>query len=174
MIAGPLQAGCPHFAMIGCEKWKTGCHHCPQYKAYPKSYVDQSKLMFTLKKKWFTGLDDLTLVTPSQWLADLVKQSFLKAYPVRVIHNGIDLSVFKQITGNFKDKHLIPQGKHIVLGVSLSWSNRKGLDVFIELSRRLDSEKYQIVLVGIGKELAHGLPDNIISIDHTQNQAELC
>jgi len=115
----------------------------------------------------------LTLVTPSQWLADLVKQSFLKAYPVRVIHNGIDLSVFKQITGNFKDKHLIPQGKHIVLGVSLSWSNRKGLDVFIELSRRLDSEKYQIVLVGIGKELAHGLPDNIISIDHTQNQAEL-
>ena len=55
--------------------------------------------MWKLKKKWFTGIENMTIVTPSQWLADLVKQSYLKDYDVRVINNGIDLDVFKPIPG---------------------------------------------------------------------------
>ena len=86
---------CPHFDMIGCEKWKTFCYKCPQFKSYPKSYIDRSRSMYKLKKKWFTGVENMTLVTPSKWLADLAKQSFLKDYPIQVINNGIDLSIFK-------------------------------------------------------------------------------
>lgn len=65
---------CPHFDMIGCDKWKTGCYGCPQYKEYPKSLFDNSKYMYRLKKKWFTGIKDMTIVTPSEWLASLVKE----------------------------------------------------------------------------------------------------
>ena len=164
---------CPHFTMAKCDKWKTGCHHCPQYKEYPQSAFDDSKAMWKLKKKWFTGVEDMTIVTPSQWLADLVKQSFLKDYPVKVIHNGIDLGVFKPTASDFREKHGIPEDKCILLGVSFGWGVRKGLDVFLELAKRLDSQKYQIVLVGTDETVDKQLPDNIISIHRTGNQQEL-
>ena len=114
----------------------------------------------------------MTIVTPSQWLADLVKKSFLKDYPVKVINNGIDLSVFKPTESDFRQKHGIGD-KYMLLGVADSWGARKGLDVFIELSNRLDAAKYQIVLVGTNEVVDKQLPDNIISVHRTQDQKEL-
>lgn len=164
---------CPHFTMVKCNKWQTGCCGCPSYYAYPSCVYDNSKLMWKLKKKWFTGVENLTIVTPSQWLSDLVKQSFLKEYPVKVIHNGIDLSIFKPTPSNFREKHKIGKEKKILLGVAFGWGVRKGLDIFIELSKRLDPEKYQIVLVGTDAQIDKQLPSNIISVHRTQNQTEL-
>ena len=164
---------CPHFTMVKCDRWKTGCHNCPQYREYPESYVDNSALMYAKKKKWFTGVKNLTIVTPSHWLADLVKESYLKDYPVKVIHNGIDLDVFKPTPSNFRQKNGIDDGKHIILGVAFGWGKRKGLDVFVELSERLDSEEYQIVLVGTDDSVDKQLSSNIISIHRTQDQKEL-
>ena len=162
---------CPYFTMVKCDKWKTGCYHCPQYRQYPASYVDRTKTMWKLKKKWFTGVQNMTIVTPSQWLADLVKKSFLDEYIVKVIHNGIDLSVFKPTENDFREKHGL-QNKKIILGVAFGWGKRKGLDVFIELSKRLDAQ-YQIILVGTDDRVDKLLPSNIISIHRTQNQQEL-
>lgn len=162
---------CPHFDMIGCEKWKSECHHCPQISSYPKSRIDNSRKMYLLKKKWFTGINDMTLVTPSKWLADLVKQSFMKDYPVKVVNNGIDLSVFNPMHSDFRSKYNC-DSKVILLGVAFGWGIRKGLDVFIELARRLD-DNYRIVLVGTDDIVDKQLPENIISIHMTQNQKEL-
>ena len=164
---------CPHFTMAKCDKWKTGCYSCPQYNEYPSSLVDRTKTMWKLKKKWFTGVQNMTIVTPSQWLADLVKESFLKEYPVKVINNGIDLSIFKPTESDFRKKHGIAENQKMLLGVSFGWGVRKGLDVFIELSERLDSEEYQIVLVGTDDNVDKQLPSNIISIHRTQDQKEL-
>lgn len=164
---------CPHFTLVKCDKWKTGCYKCPQYKEYPKSIFDNSKKMYRLKKEWFTGVENLTIVTPSEWLANLVKQSFLKDYPIKVIHNGIDLSIFRPTESDFREKYNIAKDKFILLGVAFGWGKRKGLDVFIELSKRLDNEKYQIVLVGTDDNVDKQLPQNIISIHRTQNQKEL-
>ena len=164
---------CPYFDMTKCDKWKTGCGNCPYPKeSYPQALVDKTAKMWKLKKKWFTGIEDMTIVTPSQWLADLVKESFLKDYPVKVINNGIDRSVFKPIESNFRQKHGIDD-KYVLLGVADSWGERKGLDVFVELSKRLDDSKYKIVLVGTNEGVDKQLPDNIISVHRTQNQKEL-
>lgn len=163
---------CPHFDMIGCDKWKTGCYSCPQYKEYPKSLFDNSKIMYRLKRKWFTGVENMTIVTPSEWLASLVKESYLKDYPVKVINNGIDLNIFKPTESDFIKKYAL-ENKYIVLGVAFGWGRRKGLDVFIELAKRLDEEKYKIVLAGTDDNVDKLLPDNIISIHRTQNQTEL-
>ena len=114
----------------------------------------------------------MTIVTPSQWLADLVKESFLAEYPVKVIHNGIDLSVFQPTENDFREKYGL-QNKKIILGVAFGWGERKGLDVFVELAKRLDCEQYQIVLVGTDDSVDKQLPTNIISIHRTQNQTEL-
>lgn len=164
---------CPYFTMVKCDKWKTGCYKCPNYKEYPKSLFDNSKKMYRLKKEWFTGVENLTIVTPSEWLAGLVKQSFLKNYPVKVIHNGIDLNVFKPTESDFRKKYNISDSKYILLGVAFGWGKRKGLDVFIELQKRLDKDKYQIVLVGTDDTVDKQLPKEIISIHRTQNQTEL-
>ncbi len=163
---------CPHFTMVKCDKWITGCYDCPSYHEYPRSKIDRTKEMWELKKKWFTGVQNMTIVTPSQWLADLVRESFLAEYPVKVIHNGIDLSVFKPTENDFREKYGL-QKKKIILGVSFDWGVKKGLDVFVELAARLDHEKYQIVLVGTDGNIDKQLPENIISIHRTQNQKEL-
>lgn len=160
---------CPYFTMVKCDKWKHGCCNCPQTGGYPKSRIDNSKRMYTLKKQWFTGIEKMTIVSPSKWLANLVEQSFLKEYPVKVINNGIDLSVFKPTPSDFRERYGIAQDKFIVLGVAFGWGARKGLDVFVELAKRLDS-CYQIVLVGTDDA---SLPKNVLSIHKTQNQSEL-
>ena len=161
---------CPHFSYEKCTKWQTGCYSCPRTKAYPKSYTDNSKMMYRLKKEWFTGVENMTIVTPSQWLADLVKKSFLAEYEVKVINNGIDLSVFMPADGDFRKAH--DCSGHIVLGVAFGWDERKGLDVLVELAKRLPRD-YRIVLVGTDEGTDKQLPDNIISIHRTHDRAEL-
>jgi glycosyltransferase involved in cell wall biosynthesis len=162
-------AYCPHFTMMRCDKWKTQCSDCVQCRDF-SWLLDRSKELFEKKRRLFRGLD-LTIVTPSRWLADLVKESFLKDYPVKVIHNGIDLSVFKPSISDFREQYGL-NGKKIILGVAFGWGARKGLDVFIELAKRLP-EDYQIVLVGTDAQVDKLLPENIISIHRTQNQQEL-
>ena len=163
---------CPHFTIVKCDKWKVGCHNCPQYKEYPASLYDNTKKMWQLKKKWFTGVKNMTIVTPSEWLAGLARESYLKQYPIEVINNGIDLNVFKPSHSNFRERYEIPAEKHIILGVSFAWGYRKGLDCFVEIAEKL-GEQYQIVLVGTDDEIDKNLPHNIISIHRTQNQKEL-
>ena len=163
---------CPHFSYQKCEKWRTGCYDCPRYKEYPVSTFDNSKIMYKIKKKYFTDLPNVVLVTPSYWLEGLVKQSFMGKYPVKVINNGVDLSVFKPTCGDFRKKHSL-EGKFIVLGASFGWDNKKGLDVFIEMAKRLDDNEYQIVLSGTDLNTDKELPDNIISIHKTTNISEM-
>lgn len=124
------------------------------------------------EEKWFTGIGNMTIVTPSKWLAELAKESYLKGYPIEVINNGIDLDVFKPTPSNFRGRYGIPAETHIVLGVSFAWGYRKGLDCFVEMAEKL-GEQYQIVLVGTDDEIDKNLPQNIISIHRTQNQKEL-
>ncbi len=162
---------CPHFQIAKCDKWKNGCGKCAQYKKYPKTYVDASKIMYGKKKKWFSNVEQMTFVTPSEWLGGLVKQSFLQNYPVRVINNGIDLDVFKPTDGDFRKKYGL-EDKKIILGVSFGWGYSKGLDVFEELAKQLD-ERYRIVLVGTNEALEQSLPDNVISVHRTDSQSQL-
>ncbi len=164
-------AYCSHFTLVKCEQWKKRCKHCPQLKGV-SWFFDKSTHIYNKKKELFSGLN-LTIVTPSEWLAGLVEQSFLKDYPVKVINNGIDLNVFKPTESDFRKKYNIPEEKFILLGVAFGWGKRKGLDVFIDLQKRLDNAKYQIVLVGTDDNVDKQLPSGIISIHRTQNQTEL-
>ncbi|MDE6441359.1 MAG: glycosyltransferase, partial [Clostridia bacterium] len=162
---------CAYFDEDKCTKWQDGCSKCYDRKEYPKSFCDDSKPMHILKKQLFTGVNDMCIVTPSQWLADLVNKSFLNEYEIKVINNGIDLNTFKPSDSDFRSKYN-SANKFILLGVASVWDSRKGLEVFIELSKRLD-DKYQIVLVGVDNKTQKNLPENIIVIQRTESAAEL-
>ena len=163
---------CAYFDYANCYKWETHCQKCPGRKSYPKSiFIDNSYNNFEKKKKLFTGLDKLTLVTPSEWLSKLVKRSLLKDYTVKVINNGIDLSVFKPVPSNFRKSYNL-ENKFIILGVANKWEKRKGFEYFIELSKLIEPDE-TIVMVGLSKNQLKQLPKNVIGIKRTNNVQEL-
>lgn len=169
----PITGHCSYFSFVGCEKWKTQCFSCPQKTDYPASWlIDRSEKNFKLKKKLFTSLSNLTLVPVSKWLQDILSESFLQNYPIKVIHNGVNTDVFKPSAGDaFRKKHCF-ENKFILLGVASVWSPRKGLKDFIALGKLLNTD-YQIVLVGLTKKQMEQLPDNILGIERTESVEEL-
>ena len=164
---------CCYYSMAGCDKWKlTGCSKCPQKKAYPASiFKDNSSRNFSEKNQMFHSVKNLHLVCVSKWLDNELRASFLKDIPSRVIYNGIDTSVFKPCSGNFRIKYDVGD-KRIVLGVASTWDTRKGLADFIGLSEILD-ERYKIVLVGLNDKQKASLPDNMLGIGRTDGPKEL-
>lgn len=167
----PFTGKCAHFLMNKCEKWKTGCGECCCLKDYPQMYRDKSEMMYEKKKRWFTGIENMVIVTPSVWLKNLVQQSMLKEYKVKVIPNGINTEIFKPRKSDFRMRNGLKE-KYIVLTCAMDWGEKKGLDVIIELSQSLD-DKFKIVMVGVNDQLKKILPANIITISKTHNQEEL-
>lgn len=165
---------CAYFDGVGCEKWKTECHHCSQTKQYPRALHDRSKENYLHRKACFSTLPNLHIVTPSHWLADRVRESFLAQHPIHVIPNGIDTEVFsqkKEQAAQLRARYGL-QDKRVLLGVASVWEARKGFADFIALSSKLD-DTYRMVLIGLSKKQIRTLPKNVIGITHTQDTAEL-
>lgn len=165
---------CCYFTKAECNKWITGCNNCPQKHAFPYSlFFDTSKSEYVLKKNLFTSIKHLSITTPSDWVKNLVEKSFLKNYPIKVINNWVNLDVFMPTKQNRALlKYDIDLDKKIVLGVANIWEERKGINIFIELSKIL-SEEYQLVMVGLSKRQIGKLPSKIVKIQRTDNQVEL-
>ena len=156
---------------VKCERWSKGCYKCPQIKEYPKSFIDRSKQNWKKKKTIFSGVSDMTIITPSHWLAGLTRKSFLSEYPVEVIHNGIDTSQFMPLENDFREFYHL-EDKFVVLGVATAWSDLKGYSDFLKLAEMLD-DKFKIVMVGLTEKQLKELPPKIIGIKRTASVKEL-
>lgn len=142
---------CGCFGMAQCEKWKTHCEHCIQKHEYPKSSgLDRSYANFERKRRAFTGVANLRLTTPSQWLADLTRESYLKEYPVEVVYNRIDPTVFCPTESSFRKDHGL-ENKKVLLCVANVWQDCKGLRDVLLLQEMLD-DNYAIVIVGVTEQ----------------------
>ena len=134
---------CAYFSLAHCGRWQSGCGACPQRFAYPRSLIDASAHNWQWKKELFTGLTDCVLVTPSRWLAELVGQSFLGTYPIKVIPNGIDLDTFQPCAEKSQaPKRILANAKTLRSG---DW---KGGCYLPELARCLGPE-YRIEVLGL-------------------------
>lgn len=160
----PFTGHCAYFMMSGCEKWKSSCHDCPSLKSYPASYLfDGSRRNFRLKEKYFTSLGDkLTLVPVSNYVGNYLKDSFFRNTKMHVIHNGINLDVFKPCAPK----------ENFVLGVANIWEPRKGLHDFYKLRKVLPFD-YKILLVGLSDKQIKDLPEGIDGMKRTNGQGEL-
>lgn len=133
-----------------CKKYMSGCDNCPAIKEYPKSILfDKTKQMYLMKKKLLEDMD-VEIITPSKWLADRVKLSFLKDKKIRVIHNGIDINIFhpmnvddlkKQLNISPKDKVVIAIAPDIMI-------ERKGGKQVLKLAKSMIDQSVVFVLVG--------------------------
>lgn len=158
-----------------CEKWKTECGNCLYLRDYPASLLfDFTRQMFNHKKRAFNNFENLTIVTPSSWLAERVKQSFLKDRRIEVIHNGIDTEniFYPRNFGHLKKKHNITSEKVVLAVAPDLMSERKGGRYVLELARRMKSENVKFILIGV-ENLNERFEDNVIALGRTQNQHEL-
>lgn len=155
-----------------CVKWMNGCKDCSRLSLYPKSiFADSSKKNYLKKKELFTSVDNMVIVTPSEWLRSSVKKSFLGNKDIRVINNGIDLTVFKPTTSDIRKKFDL-EGKTVLLAVSFKWVNEKGLADFLKLREKLPPD-FVIVLIGVDAKQKESLPNGIIGIEKTDSREEL-
>lgn len=168
---------CAYFDSVGCDKWRTGCYGCPAKKDYPSSMlVDRSRRNYAEKKVLFNSLKNLTIVPVSEWMASLVKESFLGKHRIHTITNGININSFtprdaKTNIATRQQLNILPDNK-MILGVASPWGERKGLGDFIKLSTAIPKD-WKIVLVGLNDKQIASLPKNIIGLQRTENVQQL-
>lgn len=168
----PMTGHCAYFDAIDCKRWKNGCHSCLLKRTYPKSLLlDGSKRNYELKQSLFTSVKNMTIVPVSQWLSNVVRESFLRVYPCSVISNGVDVTMFSSRPTDLRLRLCIGD-KKVLLGVAATWEERKGLNDYIMLSHILPDD-YCIVLVGVSENQKRTFPDNVIGVTRTENQQEL-
>ena len=165
---------CYHYSAAGCDKWKTGCGNCPQKNAFPTSWwLDRSHRNWLDKKDSFTAPKGIRFVCVSDWMQQEMRQSFLKDCPTSVIHNGIDLQVFKPMERPDVLKRYGLEGKSFVLGLASIWLQEKGLDDLIQLADRLKSDELLVLVGRMTPEQERSLPKKVIHIGRTTDAQEL-
>lgn len=161
---------CAYYSMVGCYRWKSGCHDCPQKATYPKSsLMDASAWNWTRKKELFSGLN-MTITLVSNWLAGEVIKSFLGAYPSRVIYNGVNLDVFKPTESSIREQYGLGK-RFVILSVASEWTERKGLKDVIDLAKELPSA--MVVVIGLKSKGNQGFPENLIALPRFNSQTDL-
>ncbi len=167
---------CAYFDFAQCSRWQAGCYDCPQKKSYPISLLlDQSTRNYRDKKALFNLPKNMMVVSPSHWLGDLVKQSFLSQYPVQVIHNGVDLDVFSPVSEAERTAlraKLSWEDKFVILAVANIWEPRKGYSTLENLIGLLAASEH-LVMVGVNAYQQKRLPRQIQGITRTTSIQEL-
>lgn len=158
---------CMYFDSANCNRWKSECFSCPLKNDYPSSvFLDRSSRNFKLKKELFTSLSNIVFVPVSYWLENLVKSSFLGGFETHVIHNGIDLNVFRLNPIRPND------GIFRILAIGNSLVGRKGLSDLTKIKERLKF-RCQIILLGLSSNDIRRLPTGIIGVPRINSQEEL-
>lgn len=144
----PMTGRCAYW--FDCKKWKVGCGNCPDLSLYPKSFIDSTSFMWKKKKNYFSSGWDSVIVCPSQWLADRVKESYLKEYQVKVIPNAVDVEVFKSNNRDaIRKKYGIPIRKKIILCLAADFEDeRKGIKYFFESLKYITAKNWMVVTAG--------------------------
>lgn len=168
----PFTGHCAYFDYAGCDRWQAECHHCPQLRSYPTCVgLDGSARNHRRRKALFTSLDKLTLVTPCQWLKDLLANSFLRGIPARVIYNGVDRDTFYPRESDIRSRHHIEQ-RYVALCVASEWEPRKGIALLPALADGLGAD-CKLVVIGLTEAQIATLPANILGLTRTASPREL-
>lgn len=165
---------CSHFIGIGCEKWKTVCHHCPLKSQYPNSWLlDSSRRNYRDKKRLIEAVPRITIISGSEWLAGIAAQSYFKGRSINVIPDGIDTDIYQpRKNGEELRRKLGLEGKFVILATGTGWGEAKGLYDYGKL-RAMLSDDYAILLVGMSPSWLEKVPEGVIGLPRTKTPVEL-
>ena len=163
---------CYYYSAVGCDKWSTGCGHCPQKRAFPASWIfDRSARNWRDKQRAFGSLEQLTIAPVSEWIRNEMSRSFLKDKQFQVIHNGIDLDVFKPEAAEGQER---PAGT-VILGVASLWigHEEKGVRDFIQLAGLLREDEHLVLVGRMSEAQRAAFPASVQLIERTENVGKL-
>ncbi len=157
-----------------CQKYKEGCGKCPYLREYVSSFgIDKSAQLLKKKKAAIAGLNLKAIVTPSKWLADKTRETYLGDNNIQVIHNGIDTDgIFypRPKDDDLRKQFGIQPDARLILAVAPNIMDvRKGGQTVLELADTMPDT--QFVLVGADETKRHS--ENVQLIARTKNQDEL-
>jgi len=152
-----------------CTKYCQSCGECPVLGS--KKDYDLSRWVYLRKQNAWKNIN-LTLVAPSNWLADCARSSSLfRNNRVVVIPNGLDSTLFKPCEKKTARSYFnIPDNKKIILfGANNGTSDpNKGYHLLIDAMRHLAkagwSEKCELVVFGSSQ--LQNFPVSTIKIKH--------
>ncbi len=169
--------GAEHVTDDGLDaRWRTGYHR--GNRPHPSSGPDIDR--FTWNRKRRAWKHPVHIVTPSRWLADCVRHSALmKGWPVTVIPNVLDTTVFKPLDRQYC-RHVLnlPADKRIVLFGAFGGggSLNKGYDLLLGAMNSPAVSRLDILCVVFGQsepQAAPGIPFPIKWMGHVGDDPTL-
>lgn len=155
---------CYHYLYSGCQKWKNGCENCPQLDIEQKSFFFDKTCSVLRDKKELIGENlNIYIVAVSEWLASQVENSILSARPMKVIKNGIDLTVFYP-RDTARQRLGIDTNKFIILGMANKWLSSENKETFDAVVQSLSKDDL-LIIVGCDKSKLSSSTDKIKYIE---------
>ena len=154
-----------------CDRWLQGCGKCPYLDVHPSIQRDSTKWEWKLKN-WVYSRSNLTIVTPSKWLFEIVKQSMLHRFPIHHIPNGIDINIYQPLDLEQSKALLgLPKGKKVLMfGAHILNDVRKGGDLLFKALASLPASlKAETLLLTMGSsngELAEAVGMQTINLGY--------
>lgn len=143
-----------------CGRWRSAdCGKCERKRTYPAYYYNNLDKLYEMKRLCFTGRN-ITFVTPSYWLENICRQSYLANERIVTINNGVDTAKFRYYDRRGVSGGDIPAGKNVILFCASSLDNEyKGYSYLIE-ALKLIRDKSRYCLLVIGRDIdADALPE---------------
>lgn len=158
-----ITGGCHH--SFTCEKYKTACSACQMFPE--NTMIDWPAREFNKKLKIYSKYNNLYFVSPSKWLYNCAKESFLtRDKPVYYIPNIINNQLFKPIDKNTA-RHILDIDVNdtvIAFGATSVESPYKGwiyLQKALELLHKSEAKRNISILIfgcGYNKKIADAIP----------------
>lgn len=153
-------AGGEHY--VGdCKRYTMGYTH--QTRPLHERGLDVNRWIWSRKRHAWENLRNLTIVTPSRWLAECVKQSALFSQTrTEVIPNGVDHHRFKPM-GRDRAREILglPLNKRLVLfgAVNATSDSRKGFHLLKLALKEFNATSHDTELVVFGASSGLGMAD---------------
>ena len=161
---------CYYYSAARCDKWKTGCGHCPQKRAFPASWlVDGSARNWKKKQQAFAPMERLVICPVSDWIRREMSESLLKDKPFQVIHNGIDLSTFRPEAAEGE----APLPGTTILAVATLWHQEKGFPDLVRMAGLLREDEHLILVGRMSEEQIRQLPAGVRHVPRTRDADKL-
>ena len=167
-------ANCGH--ALDCDKWQTGCGHCPRLKQETKSLlIDGTHKSWMKMKKAFDGFNDNLIVTSvSPWLMERAKLSpILNDKKHEVVLNGVNTDVFHFYDTAELRSQMGLNGVKVIFHATPSFddniNNIKGGYYVLKLAEKMLDENVKFVVAG---DHPDGLkvPSNVILLGKVSDQ----
>lgn len=161
---------------LDCDKWQTGCGHCPRLKQETKSFfIDGTHKSWMKMKKAFDGFNDNLVVTSvSPWLMERAKLSpILNDKKHEVVLNGVNTDVFHFYDTSELRSQMGLNGVKVIFHATPSFddniNNIKGGYYVLKIAEKMLDENVKFVIAGNHPD-GLKVPPNVILLGKVSDQ----